>query len=257
MPGTLSRRAAFAPALLALPLLLLAPASGQAQDRPGPVYQGTAYLWAAGAGGTFQPFAAAPVLEIERSFSELHDDLSLAFFMSGLVRVDRLVFLGDFSYLIMNRRGLVTIPGTGTVPAAGELRQTSLTLEGGYRVLEETAGTVDLLAGVRAWWVRADVDLAGGAVSRSPRHSFIDPILAVRGTARLADRWSATGYLDGGGFGVGSDSTLQMVGTVNFELHPGAFLSLGYRRLSVDYEDGGSRIDTTMGGPLVGVSLRF
>lgn len=34
-------------------------------------------------------------------------------------------------------------------------------------------------------------------------------------------------------------------------------VSAGYRQLYVDYRDGGTKLDTTMAGPLVGVSLQF
>ncbi len=246
--------AAFLPILF----IFLAPLDAHAQAPSTPVYQATAYVWAAGAGGTFQPLPGGPVLEVDRSFSELFDDIAVAFFMTGFVRIDRLVFLGDFSHVTASRRGLVMVPGVGPAPAAGDLRQTSLTLEGGYRVVDEPGGSVDLLGGLRAWWVNADVDVAGGAVSRSPRHRFADPIVAVRGNARLHPRWTAIGYLDGGGFGVGSDATWQAVATVNFDLSHSVFLSGGYRVLSVDYEsDAGSRADLTNAGFLVGLTLRF
>lgn len=260
-PASASRTFRWAHVAVLLPLLLLVPRQDvHAQERDAPVYQGTTYLWGAGSGGTFQPLPMGPILEVDRSFSELADDIAMVFFLSGLVRVDRLVFVGDFSHVTAFRRGTVNVPGVtpGALPGSGELRQTSLTLLGGYRLMEEPRGSLDLLGGLRAWWVNADVELAGGAVTRSPRHNFVDPLVAVRAQARLHPRWTALGYLDGGGFGVGSETTYQAVGTANFQLSSAVFLSGGYRLLRVDYEsDGGSRVDLTNGGPLLGLTLRF
>lgn len=254
-----ARRPGAIPGLLVLIALLGAPPEGaKAQATPTPVYQVTSYLWAAGAGGSFRPTIQLPVLEIDRSFRELAEDLELAFLMSGMIRLDRVVLLGDFSYLSLSRQGFVPVPGVGPVPATGALRQSSVTLLGGYRALEEPRFSVDLLGGVRTWRLRSDVTVPPAGIERSPRHRFTDPLLAVRGMAQLSDRWSFLGYVDGGGFGLGSESTLQAVAAVNLELTESVFLSTGYRRLSVNYEGvEGSFADLTSAGFLLGLTLRF
>jgi hypothetical protein len=223
-----------------------------AQERPSSAGQVTPYIWAIGAGGRFQPFAGGPVLEVDRSFSDLLADLDAALFLSGYLRVDRFVLVGDFSYSSATRSGLVP-PG---LPAAGRLRQTSLTLASGYRVVDAPGATLDLLIGARAWWVRADVDLAG-AIQRSPRLDFVDPIVAARGNVALAPRLSALAYADVGGFGAGSDATFQVVGTINYRIAESVFLSAGYRHLQVEYDSGGTDIDLRLSGPLFGATIRF
>jgi hypothetical protein len=73
----------------------------------------------------------------------------------------------------------------------------------------------------------------------------------------LAPRWSMLLYGDVGGFGVGSEHTSQFVGTVNYQMRDNFYVSGGYRVLNVDYRSGGTRIDATMRGPLVGATWRF
>lgn len=118
-----------------------------AQEEPEWSGQATAYVWVTGVGGSITPFAGAPTVEIDKSFSELLEDLDVAFFLSGYVRRDRFVLLGDLSHSSSSKEGRVPTLG---IPAEGRLRQTSLTLAGGYRAVDSPAATVDLLAGGRA-----------------------------------------------------------------------------------------------------------
>lgn len=184
------------------------------------------------------------------------EDLDAAVFLSGFVRYERFVALGDFSNVRSSKSGRATVPSGAQVPAEGRLRQTSLTLAGGYRVIAQPQGTVDVLAGFRTWWVRGTVDV-GGVISRSRGRSFTDPIIAARVNVPVAERWSVIGQGDVGGFGVGSRSTWQLVGTVNYRATDNLFLSAGYRHLSVDYRSGGTRIDVDLSGPLLGATWRF
>lgn len=224
------------------------PASAQTEW----VGQVTPYVWAAGVSGNLTPVTSAPRLSFNRSFSEGRKDVDGAFFLSGFARRDRLVVLADVSYSSSARGGSIP-PG---IPAKGELTQRSMTLAAGWRVNEQESWALDVLAGARIWDINANVNVADVRTA-SAKKRFTDPILAVRGNIRLAPRWSAIAYLDVGGFGVGSNHTVQALITANYQVNDNLFLSLGYRRLEVDYRDGGTKIDWTMQGPLLGLTWRF
>lgn len=251
-PGTLRMRLRFARLALVLALSLgLAPAF--ARDAGGWSVQVTPYVWGSGIDGNATPFTGGPNIAFERSFSEVLEDLDAAFFVSGFARRDRFVLLGDFSYSSSSKEGRIP-PG---LPATGELRQTSLTLAAGYRIADDPGKTIDLLAGARQWRIRSSVEVPLAGISRSPAETFTDPILAIRANVTLAPRWSALLYADAGGFGVGSDSTYQFVGTVNYRVSDRIHVSGGYRRLDVDYASGGTRVDISLDGPLLGMTWRF
>lgn len=225
-----------------------APGAAAAQDWSGQV---TLYGWGAGVGGDFTPFAGAPTLSFDKSLSEVLDDLDGAFFATALVRRGDLVLFGDFTYSSASRAGLVP-PG---IPASGELTIRSLTLAGGRRFDAGRGRSVDVMAGLRAWSV--DGLVRSPVLSVAPEVNFVDPILALRGTAPLSDRWSMLGYVDVGGFGAGSDLTWQAAITANYQATERLYFSLGWRHLYLDYSDGGSRFDGAMTGPLAGVTWRF
>ncbi|MFT4150599.1 MAG: outer membrane beta-barrel protein [Paracoccaceae bacterium] len=235
---------------LALAILAATALPAAAQDWN---VQVTPYVWASGMGGSVTPFSGAPTLSFDKSFSDVMEDVDGAFFLSGYARRDRLVFLGDLSWSSSSKDGLVP-PG---LPAEAKLTQRSMTLAAGYRAVQTGDMTLDLLAGARAWRIKADVSVAGGAMSASPTESFVDPIIAARANFALAPRWSAIFYFDVGGFGVGSDSTFQVLATANYQVNDNLFVSAGYRRLDVDYSSGGTHLGVTMAGPLFGVTWKF
>lgn len=224
-----------------------------AQESGDQGWQVTPYVWASGVGGDITPFAGAPTVSFDSSFSEVLEDLDAAFFLSAYARRDRFVLLGDLSHSRSSKEGLVP-PGA---PATGSLEQTSFTLAAGYRVMEEPAVALDLLAGARHWRIKGSVDVPAVGASASPSLSFTDPIIAVRANFSLAPKWSAIVYGDIGGFGAGSEQTSQLVATVNYQVRDNFFVSAGYRTLSVEYRDGGTRVDATMSGPLLGATWQF
>ena len=213
----------------------------------------TPYAWAAGFGGDVTPFTGAPKLSFDKGFSDVLHDLDGAFFLSGFARRDRFVVMGDLSWSSSSRSGIVP-PG---LPAEGKLTQRSLTLLAGWRAIATHGTSVDLMAGARAWSVKSSVSVAGGMMQASPGKEFVDPILAVRGSFTMTPQWTATLYVDIGGFGVGSENTSQALATVNHEVNDNLWLSLGYRQLNVDYRSGGTAVDVKMGGPLFGATWRF
>ncbi|MBX3705850.1 MAG: hypothetical protein KF911_04375 [Pseudomonadales bacterium] len=222
-------------------------------------FQVTPYVWATGFGGTIRPFTGAPDFEVSKSFGELLEDLDAALFLTGLARQDRFVAVADFSHTSSSRDGRVPtpIPGVPVVPAEGELKQTSLTLLGGYRAVDEPDLSLDLLAGARAFWIRGSVAAPALGVVRSPTEDFVDPIVAGRVNARIAEGWSVLFYGDYGGFGVGSERTTQWLATVNTDVSPHIWISGGYRQLNVDYRERGMRVDARLGGPILGVTILF
>jgi hypothetical protein len=181
------------------------------------------------------------------------EDLDAAFFASGQFRRNRFVVVADVSYASLSREGLVP-PG---IPASGEVSQLAITALAGARVEDGDDLTVDLLAGARLWNLdgRVDVPLAG--VSVAPDKTFVDPIVAARVNIALAERLSGIVHADIGGFGVGSDFTYQVVGTLNYRIARSTFVSVGWRHLHLDYDDAGTAFEGSQTGPLVGVTQRF
>lgn len=227
----------------------LTPAGSEAQDWSGQV---TLYGWGAGVTGDFTPFTGAPTLSFDKSLSEVLEDLDGAFFVTGLARRGDLVLFGDFTYSASSRAGL-TLLG----PATGEVTIRSLTLAAGRHFDLGGGSHVDVLGGFRAWSLDGRVSVPAIGVDVAPGSDFVDPIIALRGSAPLSDRWSLLGHIDLGGFGAGSDLTWQAAITANYQATERLYLSFGWRHLYLDYSDNGTLFDGAMTGPVIGATWRF
>jgi len=222
-------------------------------------FQLSPYVWTLGMEARVTPQRNLPTVDVDKSFSDILQNLDGAVFLTGSARQGRFVLLADASWAQITERARRTlVPG---VDLSGKLRtrQTQVMLAAGYTVIDQPHVALDIVAGGRAWWQRAEVE---GRLLQFERpvtttESWLDPIFGARVRIDLAPDWSIIGYGDFGGFGVGSRFTWQAAGTINYQLSDAFFVSAGYRHSSVDYRRGGKRLTFDMSGPLVGLTWRF
>jgi hypothetical protein len=122
-----------------------------------------------------------------------------------------------------------------------DTRESSVSLQAGYRIVEMAPVTVDLLAGARLWNISNKVTVNYGPYAISHRESFgwVDPVVGLRAHYGLTDRFSLQAQGDIGGFGVGSRLTWQVLATANYILTDQLSISAGYKVLKTDYRSGG------------------
>jgi hypothetical protein len=227
------------------------------------VFQVTPYLWAAGIKGDISPFKAAPTISIDKSFSDIFEDLNFGGFVNFYARKDRFVFNGDVMYVnTTDNKVIGALPVIGPTPGLSadvDTVEFTSTLQAGYRLYDTPQLTFDLFAGGRIWYISNDVTVKYAGFSRSYGESFawVDPIVATRIFYNATDKLSFLFQGDIGGFGAASDFTWQALGTVNYTINDKWAVSAGYKVLSVDYEKDGHVFDTTLSGPVLGTTYRF
>lgn len=244
-------------------------------NRPNWAVQVTPYMWAASLDGHISPFRRGPTFGVEKSFSDVMDDLNFGGFINIWGRYDRFVVSGDIMYVdTTDSRGAgplpaFTIPGVGTIPPGGNIdakvgtKQFTATLMGGYRVVETPRFTLDALGGARFWHISNDVTLTGslgglsGSVSYSESFGWVDPLVGLRAFLPLTEKLSLQGQADIGGFGAGSDLTWSVLTTINYVFSDRLSGSVGYKVLDVNYQHGGHVYDTRLSGPVLGMTYRF
>ena len=255
---TLFSKAPAGPALLVLLGLLAGTqvnAQENVQESKAPEawrFQLTPYVWMSGLDGEVRPFNGAPTAHVDKSFSDVLKNLDAAAFINGTARKGSYVLQGDFSYASSSDKAKLPMG----LSAQAKIKQTSMTVTGGQHLTLSPRSGLDLMAGVRLWQIKADVKVPGIAAAHSCT-SFVDPVVAARWRYEIAPRWSTLVYADMGGLGVGSKFTWQIHGSVNYAVKDNLFVSLGYRQLSVDYRDGGKRLDFSQSGPIVGATFLF
>jgi hypothetical protein len=216
----------------------------------------TPYLWATGIKAKVSPPRLPSSHDVDVKFSDILDNLDgLPVIVGGEVRYGRFGLVGDLLYLPLatriNTRNLLFNDGKS------EMSTLMVSVAGFYRVADGPDIKADVGAGLRLWSISSKTTLNAGllpAASTKFDKTFADPILAVRASLSLADRWSVTGYFDMGAFGISSSElTWQLLGTVNYRAADWVELRAGWRHLGVKRDD----IKVNITGPIIGATFRF
>ncbi|MFC3337909.1 hypothetical protein [Paracandidimonas soli] len=239
--------------------------------------QVTPYLWAAGLKGNISPFKHAPTMAVDKSFSDVIDDLNVGGFINVWGRRDRFVFSADVMYVNTSDaygKGPLPafqLPGFGSpIPPGSNLKaridskQLTATLQGGYRVVDTPAFTLDVLGGARFWHISTDISVTASHPAigvQTARHNekfdWIDPLVGVRAFLPVTESLSFQVQADAGGFGAGGSRTWSTLATVNYVFSDRLSASAGYKALDVDYDHGGHVYDIRLRGPVLGLTYRF
>jgi hypothetical protein len=127
------------------------------------------------------------------------------------------------------------------------------------------AVSCDVMAGGRYVLLEAGIDIDGGPRGRridiERDMEWIEPFVGGRILLTLSQRITIGVRGDVGGFGIGSDFTWNLVGSVQYHVSRHIALGGGYRALDIDSTQGSranrSGLDVLIHGPLLGVVFRF
>jgi hypothetical protein len=243
--------------MLASMLVLVSTLTVQAAESGGDAswdFNAAIYLWGAGIGGT-----TVTGDDIDVSFSDIIENLEMAFMGTLGARKDKWSLLADFIYLDVSADESTTANLVGepvTVDVEVGLKSWIITAGGGYSFMESDATRLDLFAGARYLWMDADLDFAIGptTLEYSDSGDTLDAVIGLRGNTQLNDKWYLTYHAD---VGTGnSELTWQALAGLNyrFEKLDGVF---GYRYLKWEFDDDDTFDDLDISGPFAGVRFRF
>ena len=222
----------------------------------------TPYFWAAGLYGdvTVRGVDAS----LDDSFLDIADKTDTLVGLQGHVEVSRgrLGVYGDFFYV------KTKVEDAGRTGLDVTDRMWFVEFGAQYRLVDTTVDrvpgiTLDVYAGGRYSYIELDLDTRGEP-SRNQQVDWIDPIVGGRLGVHFSEHWFLLFAGDIGGFGVGSDLAWSVMGLLGYKWQ-GAGLEwailAGYKALYQDYTTGSGinrfKWDTTMHGPVLGLSIRF
>jgi hypothetical protein len=241
---------------LALPIAALFVASQATAQDGGWTYSATLYGWLPGLDITADtPFGS---VEGDVSASDAVTELNFAFLGAFEARNGPWGVIGDLLYLDLS----TSADTPGPLFDAAEVNPRSTVVNGylAYRIIDNPRASVDLAAGFRSYRLQNEVVLSADL---APEQSFdstetwTDPLVAVRFSQDFAENWYATAFLDAGGFGVGSESTWQALGTVGYRYTEHWSMQMGWRYMEANGIGDSEDIDISLSGPVFGVTYRF
>jgi hypothetical protein len=221
------------------------------------------YLWGADISGK-----TIGGSEVEVGFSDLVDNLEMAFMGAFAARKNNWSFLTDVIYLDLGVNstadlsipiGPIQVPVTTTINL--DLQGLILQFAGGYSLYSEGKSRLDLIGGARYLDLSTDLFLElqslGPGQSRTISDSLTawDAIVGVKGHASLGERWFLPYYLDVGA----GDSKLTWQATAGIGYRAGRVwdLALVYRHLEWDLDSTLLIDDINFSGPTLGVIFRW
>ncbi len=147
------------------------------------------------------------------------------------------LFYADLSSAVSGKNGI--IGGTA------DLKQFWWEADGLYKL----SPWLEAGAGLQYNSIKAALTLSsitpGGIISQSGTQSngWVDPLLVARVHKWINPRWMLSMKADIGGFGMGSQFTWQLQPTVGYRASRLLQIGLGYRVISIDYNNGKSGSD--------------
>jgi hypothetical protein len=219
------------------------------------------YVWFAGMSGDVRVNGNLPKVDVDVGFGDIFkviDWFPPPTMFVGEMRNGRFAAFTDFIYLGLDDNENVT-QGQATVPIGLQIHTIVWTFGAAYRVVDADRGSLGLLAGGRLWNVNAEGSITGpqAVQERSGSKTWVDPIVGINGRLELGAGFALQAEADVGGFGAVSDIDWQLLGTVQYAVADWVSLSIGYRYLAVDFDDGGFLYDVALHGPILGAILRF
>lgn len=218
--------------------------------------------------------------KVDASFSDILENLNGALMLSLELRKGRFGLLSDTVFAQLEDDGASE---RGRVKINATMNQVIQNLAGTFRVgtwqLADlgTAGplalTLDPYAGIRYTYLdtelkgKLDLPDLGVSARRTAEGSehWVDPIIGLRTTWTLGERWSAVVGGDVGGINTSDQYSAEAWGLVGYRFglfgQNNANLFGGYRVLHQKYETGSGRSefdwDITMHGPIAGLKVTF
>ncbi len=226
-------------------------------------FSGAIYLWGADMGG--QTIRGS---EVEFGFSDLVDNLEMAFMGAFAARKKNWSFLADVIYLDLGVDntadlsipiGPIQVPVTTTTNL--DVQSWVLHLAGGYGLYSEGKSRLDLIGGARYLDLSMDLFLELESLGPGQSRLISDSLTAwngfvgLKGHASLGERWFLPYYVDVGA----GDSELTWQATAGIGFRAGRVwdLALVYRHLEWDLDSTRVIDDINFSGPTLGIIFRW
>ena len=116
----------------------------------------------------------------------------------------------------------------------------------------------EVFGGVRYFRMRSDVEVQIVG-SFNDLFDWFEPMAGLRLSHSLdkSKRWRAEVAGDLGGFEIGSDFTWQASAMLHYTISERRNISIGYRHIDIEYQDGVNRYESEMSGPVIGFGYKF
>jgi len=159
----------------------------------------TPYLWFPGISGNAG--VLGHVASVHASATDILGYFNIGILGSVEARKNRWVFPEDFIWMRLGDNKSLPLTDLGATSINAKITESILTPKFGYRMVDTERWKVDVLAGIRYWYLSQDFSFQPvsylGGISRS--QSWVDGLGGARITLALSPKASITAFGDAGG----------------------------------------------------------
>jgi hypothetical protein len=218
------------------------------------------YFWFAGLSGDFKSSQFPIEIPVDVPVGDVLSNLDGAFSIVGEARKD--VYGVGAGYMFFSVE--VEEPVNEVISVFSSAKMSLWDVWGFYTVpINEKGSRLDLIAGARGYTVEGGAGLGIGdtTLTVEGKANWVDPLFGFRVIGAFNDKWSANATADFGGFGVGSNISVNALAAINFRAIDLLSVKAGYRILYMDYVEGAGPTrfvwNITAQGPLVALTFHL
>ena len=239
---------------LALAMILVAPTAASAADWE---FKLAPYMWFAGLEGDVATIPGVPSAPIDVSPSQAIEDTEAALMLVFEARRGRHGLFADVIYTDVRSEEEV-FPNLG-ISLRSISKSTVLTGAYQYRMVDNSAGNLDLMAGLRYWEVDSFLAFTGPLETRGRNtEDWVDPFIGLKGYYRFgASKFYASYGAAVGGFDAGSKLFYDLNLNLGYQWTNAIGTVVGYRLFDVDYDESGFLWDVQQAGFGIGLAWSF
>jgi len=122
---------------------------------------------------------------------------------------------------------------------------------------------LDLIGGVRRTFLDVTIDLVPGSIGIIPSvnkqspSSWTDPIIGLRYNYSISKNWQLWLRGDVGGFGVGTQRSINAIANVQYIINKYISFAVGYRYLGIDFKEEDVLHEVKLKGVQLGLGIHF
>ena len=191
---------------------------------------------------------------------DIIDALDFTFMASGEFRKGKTSLLFDLMYTDLGSSGTLAGPTSGTIDVDTKMILASVAI--GHDISHADSYMTQIFGGFR--YVNLDTSITavgggpvGAGINADVNEDYFEPLVGIRGSKRINDRMSLVGIANIGGFGFGSDLTVDLYGWYQYSINEKMSANIGFRYISIDYSADNGDIDMDMYGPVFGITRKF
>jgi opacity protein-like surface antigen len=235
----------------------MAPDGARPQDLHASV---TLYGWLPGLDAEVTSSSGGISASTSVSASNVLKALNFALMAAGEVHYGRLGVIQDLVYADLGTSGNLSGPLASKVNVDTNMLISTTAI--GYRAYEQGGWLVEPFAGARYVDLEQGVKITGGGPLGVERAASVDlnwwdPVIGLRGRAPITESLSAAGFVDIGGFGVGSEFSWEIYAGLDYAFTDSVSAVAGFRYLSINYDQGRAELKLDTYGPVLGATFRF